>query len=59
VAVPLRWEDLGGIERPDAFDLAKARARAARLRKDPWDGFDDLRQPLPEVAGWIGPGTFA
>jgi bifunctional non-homologous end joining protein LigD len=59
VAVPLRWEDLGGIERPDAFDLAKARARAARLRKDPWDGFHDLRPPRREVAGWSGPGTVA
>ena len=51
VAVPLRWEELGRIKRPDAFDLAKAKQRAARLRKDPWDGFDELRQALPELAG--------
>jgi bifunctional non-homologous end joining protein LigD len=50
VAVPLRWEELGSIKRPDAFDLAKARQRAARLRKDPWDGFAELRQALPEFA---------
>lgn len=48
VAVPLRWEELGRIKRPDAFDLAKAKQRAARLRKDPWDGFDALTQALPE-----------
>lgn len=48
VAVPLRWEDLGGIKRPDAFDLAAAKQRAARLRKDPWAGFDELQQSLPE-----------
>ena len=47
VAVPLRWEELGRIRRPDAFDLAKARQRAARLRKDPWEGFGGLRQALP------------
>ncbi len=48
VAVPLRWEDLGGIPRPAAFDLAAAKQRAARLRKDPWAGFDGMRQDLPE-----------
>ncbi len=51
VAVPLRWEELGRIKRPDAFDLAKAKQRAARLRKDPWDGFDEILQALPELAG--------
>ncbi|WP_417471680.1 DNA ligase D [Luteimonas mephitis] len=49
VAVPLRWEELGSIKRPDAFDLAKAKQRAARLRKDPWAGFDGLRQALPDI----------
>ena len=48
VAVPLRWEDLGAIRGPDAFDLAAARQRAARLRKDPWAGFVELEQALPE-----------
>ncbi len=47
VAVPLRWEDLGAIRKPDAFDLASARERASRLRKDPWDGFAELGQQLP------------
>jgi bifunctional non-homologous end joining protein LigD len=51
VAVPLRWEDLGGIQRPDAFDLAKAKQRAARLRRDPWAGFDELEQALPAFTG--------
>src|SRR3546814_696915 len=48
VAVPLRWEDLGAIRRPDAFDLVAAKQRAARLRRDPWAGFDELQQSLPE-----------
>jgi bifunctional non-homologous end joining protein LigD len=47
VAVPLRWEELGALKRPDAFDLAAAQQRASRLRKDPWEGFADLRQRLP------------
>ena len=48
VAVPLRWDDLGRVGEPPAFDLAAAKRRAARLRKDPWEGFDELEQALPE-----------
>ena len=47
--MPLRWEELGRIKRADAFDLAKAKQRAARMRKDPWDGFDELQQELPQL----------
>jgi bifunctional non-homologous end joining protein LigD len=47
VAVPLRWEELGRIKRPDAFDLTRAAQRARRLRTDPWSGFATLRQSLP------------
>jgi len=49
--VPLRWEELGRVTKPDAFDLDKARQRAARLRKSPWDGFETLRQALPQLEG--------
>lgn len=48
VAMPLRWDELGRIKRPDAYDLAKATRRAARLRGDPWQGFSKLRQRLPD-----------
>ena len=48
VAVPLRWDDLGRVGKPPAFDLAAARQRATRLRKDPWEGFDELQQSLPK-----------
>jgi bifunctional non-homologous end joining protein LigD len=47
VAVPLRWEDLGRIDAGNQFGLAAAQARAARLRRDPWEGFESLRQTLP------------
>jgi len=49
VAVPLRWEDLAKIAGPAVFDLAAAKKRAATLRKDPWQGFADLRQSLPKL----------
>ncbi|NZA26128.1 hypothetical protein H0E84_06995 [Luteimonas sp. SJ-92] len=47
VAVPIRWRELGSVERPDAFHLVRAKQRAARLRGDPWEGFDSMRQKLP------------
>ena len=49
VAVPIRWDDLGRVAGPAAFDLDAAKRRAARLRKDPWDGFDTLGQALPDL----------
>ena len=47
VAMPIRWEDLGRMPGPDAFDLAGALKRARALRSDPWAGYDTLRQRLP------------
>lgn len=48
VAVPLRWEQLAGITSPQAFPLAKALARAKRLREHPWQGVAALKQRLPQ-----------
>jgi bifunctional non-homologous end joining protein LigD len=47
VAVPLRWEELARIASPQAFPLAKALQRAARLRAHPWKEMETLRQRLP------------
>lgn len=47
VAVPLRWEELGRVSAPDAFPLAKALQRAQRLKQDPWEGIDRVKQVLP------------
>ncbi|WP_369978014.1 DNA ligase D [Xanthomonas bundabergensis] len=47
VAVPLRWEELARIASPQAFPLAKALQRAARLREHPWKEMATLRQRLP------------
>lgn len=47
VAMPLRWEELAGIDDPGMYTMARASQRAAGLRKDPWQGLEQLRQKLP------------
>lgn len=49
VAVPLRWEELGKLKSGNAFDLATVPKRLARLKKDPWEGIDEVRQDLEAV----------
>ncbi|MGH8172625.1 MAG: non-homologous end-joining DNA ligase [Rhodanobacteraceae bacterium] len=49
VSMPLRWEELAKVSGPAAFDLAAAMKRAKSLRKDPWEGFAELRQSLPKL----------
>lgn len=49
VAVPLRWEELARIKAADAFPLDKALARAKRLKADPWEGIDAVKQTLPSL----------
>jgi bifunctional non-homologous end joining protein LigD len=49
VAVPLRWEELGRITAADAFPLPKALQRAQKLKKDPWEGIDQVKQVLPAL----------
>jgi len=50
-AVPLRWEDLGRVRSPSAFDIDKAAQRAAKMRSDPWAAMYELRQVLPGHSG--------
>ncbi|MEN5292658.1 DNA ligase D [Stenotrophomonas lactitubi] len=49
VAVPLRWEELARVGAADAFSMDKALARAKRLKADPWQGIDALKQTLPTL----------
>jgi bifunctional non-homologous end joining protein LigD len=49
VAVPLRWEELGRITAADAFTLPKALQRAQKLKQDPWEGIDQIKQVLPTL----------
>lgn len=44
VAMPIRWEELGKVASPSAFTLPVAKARAARLRSDPWEDIAELKQ---------------
>lgn len=54
VAVPLRWEELGKVKSGNAFDLRSVPKRLARLKKDPWDGIDAVRQDLASVNEKLG-----
>lgn len=47
VAMPLRWEELSKVTSAGQYDLARAKQRASRLRKDPWEGYATMRQALP------------
>ncbi|MGV8941046.1 MAG: DNA ligase D [Lysobacter sp.] len=47
VAMPLRWDELGRTRSGADYPLARAVRRAASLRGDPWEGWQDaLRQEL-------------
>jgi bifunctional non-homologous end joining protein LigD len=54
VAVPLRWEELGKVKSGNAFNLRSVPKRLARLKKDPWDGIDAVRQDLASVNEKLG-----
>ncbi|MEN5271974.1 DNA ligase D [Stenotrophomonas lactitubi] len=51
VAVPLRWEELARVSAADAFSMDKALARAKRLKADPWQGIERVKQKLPTLRG--------
>jgi bifunctional non-homologous end joining protein LigD len=44
VSVPLRWEEVEGSLDPATLNIDTVPARLARLRRDPWEGYDDARQ---------------
>ncbi len=50
VATPLAWTEVTDKLDPAAFTLRTVPARLAKLRRDPWAGFEAARRPLPEVA---------
>ena len=47
VAMPLRWEELAKVTDPGMYTMARALQRAGKLRSDPWEGIEELRQSLP------------
>jgi bifunctional non-homologous end joining protein LigD len=50
VATPLSWKEVTPKLDPRAFTLATVPDRLAKLRTDPWEGFEAARRPLPSVA---------
>lgn len=48
VAMPLRWEELGGIASGHAFDIRNTPDRLRRLKQHPWFGIGRLQQTLPD-----------
>ncbi|MBB3226749.1 bifunctional non-homologous end joining protein LigD [Luteibacter sp. Sphag1AF] len=53
-SVPLRWEELDKIKSGSAFNIHTLPKRLARLRADPWEGFDDVRQSLESLTFQAG-----
>jgi len=50
--MPLRWQELGRTRGGSAYDLQRALRRAARLKGDPWEGWEEAaRQSLPGPGG--------
>jgi len=56
VALPIAWRDVHRVE-PAALTVKSIPARVAKRRRDPWEGFFDLKQRLP--APWHGMRTSA
>lgn len=50
VAMPLRWEELGRIKGGDAYTLASAPRRMARIGEHPWGDYMRGKQDLEAVA---------
>lgn len=44
VSTPVRWEELNAELDPAALNVDTVPARLARLRSDPWEGYDGARQ---------------
>lgn len=51
VAVPLRWEELRGLESSDRYDIDSVRRRVKQMKRDPWRDFRKSAMPLPMKAG--------
>lgn len=46
VSVPLTWSELSARRTPDRFTIETVPSRLARLRRDPWDEYWEVRQRL-------------
>ena len=50
VAVPLRWDELKGLETAAPYTVKTLPARLKRLKRDPWEGFFSTRQSITAKA---------
>lgn len=50
VAVPLRWDELKGLETPAPYTVKTLPARLKRLKRDPWEGYFSTRQSITAKA---------
>jgi bifunctional non-homologous end joining protein LigD len=48
VSVPLHWDELTVDVREEHFNIRNVPQRLARLRRDPWDGYEAARRPLTD-----------
>lgn len=49
VAMPIGWQELGKTSGSATFDIANTPRRLARLKRQPWEGIDALKQNLDRV----------
>jgi bifunctional non-homologous end joining protein LigD len=49
VATPLRWEEVTAKLNPGTFTVGTVPDRVKRLKKGAWEGFDAVKQVLPEL----------
>ncbi len=49
LSVPLRWDELSPKVRSDHFTVQNIGARLKKLKKDPWEGYSELQQPLTKT----------
>jgi bifunctional non-homologous end joining protein LigD len=49
VSVPVKWSELKALERADQWNVRNVHERLARLRTDPWKGYDRVKQTPGEA----------
>jgi len=49
VAAPIRWGELSDDLPPNAFNVTNIRQRLAQLQRDPWHGYDKVRQSITKT----------
>jgi bifunctional non-homologous end joining protein LigD len=51
VATPLRWEELSRLKSGAQYTFDNIARRLKTMKQDPWQGFDEVRQALPQSRG--------